>query len=84
MVIDYYDTSALLAKPELIESNYNIYISHFVIKELEDIKQSSNKSESIKASARKVSRILRGKMSIRIDNINYKKFSRIKKACEVP
>ena len=24
MVIDYYDTSALLAKPELIKSNYNI------------------------------------------------------------
>ena len=57
MVIDYYDTSALLAKPELIESNNNIYVSHFVIKELEDIKQSSNKSESIKSSARKVSRI---------------------------
>ena len=79
MVIDYYDTSALLAKPELIESNNNIYISHFVIKELEDIKQSSNKNENIKASARKVSRILRGKMSIRTDNINYKKLSRIKK-----
>lgn len=79
MVIDYYDTSALLAKPELIENSNTIYISHFVIKELEDIKQSSNKSESIKASARKVSRILRGKMSIRIDNINYKKLSRIKK-----
>ena len=79
MVIDYYDTSALLAKPELIESNNNIYVSHFVIKELEDIKQSSNKSESIKASARKVSRILRRKMSIRTDNINYKKLCRIKK-----
>ena len=50
MVIDYYDTSALLAKPELIKSNYDNYISHFVIKELEDIKQSSNKSEDIKAS----------------------------------
>ena len=32
MVIDYYDTSALLAKPELIKSNYDNYISHFVIK----------------------------------------------------
>lgn len=79
MIIDYYDTSALLAKPELIENSNTIYISHFVIKELEDIKQSSNKSESIKASARKVSRILRGKMSIRTNNINYKKLSRIKK-----
>lgn len=79
MLIDYYDTSALLAKPELIESNYNIYVSHFVIKELEDIKQSSNKSENIKASARKISRILRRKMSIRTDNINYKKLCRIKK-----
>lgn len=79
MVIDYYDTSALLAKPELIKSNYNNYISHFVIKELEDIKQSSNKSEDIKASARSIARLLLGKASVRTNNIDYRKLSKIKK-----
>ena len=79
MVIDYYDTSALLAKPELIKSNYDNYISHFVIKELEDIKQSSNKSEDIKASARSIARLLLGKASIRTNNIDYRKLSKIKK-----
>lgn len=79
MVIDYYDTSALLAKPELIKSNYDNYISHFVIKELEDIKQSSNKSEDIKASARSIARLLLGKASVRTNNIDYRKLSKIKK-----
>ena len=79
MVIDYYDTSALLAKPELIKSNYDNYISHFVIKELEDIKQSSNKSEDIKASARSIARLLHGKASVRTNNIDYRKLSKIKK-----
>lgn len=79
MVIDYYDTSALLAKPELIKSNYDNYISHFVIKELEDIKQSSNKSEDIKASARNIARLLLGKASVRTNNIDYRKLSKIKK-----
>ena len=74
MVIDYYDTSALLAKPELIKSNYDNYISHFVIKELEDIKQSSNKSEDIKASARSIARLLRGKASVRTNNIIIENF----------
>lgn len=78
MVIDFYDTSALIAKPELLEGCGNHYVSHFVIKELEDIKQ-SNKSEEIKASARNVARTLRSKMSIRIDNVDYKKLERIKK-----
>lgn len=78
MVIDFYDTSALIAKPELLEGYGNNYVSHFVIKELEDIKH-SNKSEEVKASARNVARTLHSKMSIRIDNIDYKKLERIKK-----
>ena len=32
MVIDYYDTSALLAKPELIESNNNITLAILSLK----------------------------------------------------
>ena len=79
MIIDFYDTSALLAKPELLNTEtLNNYISHFVIKELEDIKQ-SNKSEDVKASAREVARVLRSKISIRTDNIDYKKLERIKR-----
>lgn len=60
MVIDYYDTSALLALDN-IEATFNIghnYISHFCLAELETIKTSANKSEETKARARKVARFM--------------------------
>lgn len=60
MVIDFYDTSALLAI-ENIETFFSIghnYISHFCLSELEAIKTSANKSEEIKARARKVARFM--------------------------
>lgn len=58
MVIDFYDTSALLSyeNPENLFSNGLNYVSHFVLSELEDIKNNSSKDENIKARARKVSR----------------------------
>lgn len=55
MVIDYFDTSALLALETLPEEGY---VSHFVISELEEIKTSFNKDEEIKMKARRVSRAL--------------------------
>lgn len=60
MVIDFYDTSALLAI-ENIETFFSIghnYISHFCLSELEAIKTSANKNEEIKARARKVARFM--------------------------
>lgn len=60
MVIDFYDTSALLAI-ENIETFFSIghnYISHFCLSELEEIKTSANKNEDIKARARKVARFM--------------------------
>ena len=60
MVIDFYDTSALLAI-ENIETFFSIghnYISHFCLSELEAIKTSANKNEDIKARARKVARFM--------------------------
>lgn len=60
MVIDFYDTSALLAI-ENIETFFSIghnYISHFCLSELEAIKTSVNKNEEIKARARKVARFM--------------------------
>ena len=60
MVYDFYDTSAILAH-DSIESLFNgegvDYVSHFVLSELEDIKNNSNKDEKIKARARKASRL---------------------------
>lgn len=60
MVIDFYDTSALLAI-ENIETFFSIghnYISHFCLSELEAIKTSANKNEDIKVRARKVARFM--------------------------
>ena len=57
MVIDFYDTSALLALKEIIGPGIN-YISHFVLAELEQIKTSFNKDKEIKERARKIARYL--------------------------
>lgn len=60
MVIDFYDTSALLAIENIVTffSIGHNYISHFCLSELEAIKTSANKSEEIKAHARKVARFM--------------------------
>ena len=57
MVIDFYDTSALLALNEPLGPGIN-YISHFVLAELEQIKTSFNKDREIKERARKIARYL--------------------------
>ena len=60
MVIDFYDTSALLVieNIETFFSRGHNYISHFCLSELEAIKTSANKNEEIKARARKVARFM--------------------------
>lgn len=57
MVIDFYDTSALLALNEPLGPGIN-YISHFALAELEQIKTSFNKDREIKERARKIARSL--------------------------
>lgn len=80
MIIDYYDTSAILTNPSLMNSTAGInYISHFVITELENIKNSSNKDEKIKLNARKAVRSMYENIHTRTDNIDYKKLEKIKK-----
>ena len=54
-IIDYLDTSAILSRGSILES---AYVSHFVISELEEIKNSSVKDEQIKAKARQATRAL--------------------------
>ena len=76
MVIDYLDTSAILATGEVVE---NSYVSHFVIKELEDIKNSSNKNDTIKAKARKATRALMARKDIQTYNIDLQKIEKTRK-----
>lgn len=80
MIIDYYDTSAILTNPSLINSTAGInYISHFVITELENIKNSNSKDEKVKLNARKAVRLMYENIHTRTDNIDYKKLEKIKK-----
>ena len=51
--IYFYDTCALLQNPSVIEK-YEIHISYFTLKELEEIKNSSKKDEDIKYQSRKL------------------------------
>ena len=76
MVIDYLDTSAILAIGEIIE---NSYVSHFVIKELEEIKHSPYKDENIKAKARQATRALMNRKNIQTYNINLQKIEKVRK-----
>ena len=76
MVIDYLDTSAILATGEVVEDSY---VSHFVIKELEDIKNSSNKNDTIKAKARKATRALMERKDIQTYNIDLQKIEKTRK-----
>lgn len=77
MVIDYFDTSALLALGEVIKDSY---ISHFVISELEEIKTSSSKDERLKARARKVVReLISNPLNTTTYNIDLQKIEKIRK-----
>lgn len=82
MVIDFYDTSALLAI-ENIETFFSIghnYISHFCLSELEVIKTSANKNEEIKARARKVARfMLANPTAFFCDSYDEKKIEKVRK-----
>lgn len=82
MVIDFYDTSALLAI-ENIETFFSIghnYISHFCLSELEVIKTNANKNEEIKARARKVARfMLANPTAFFCDSYDEKKIEKVRK-----
>lgn len=75
MIIDYYDTSALLSLGTLPTDGY---VSHFVISELEEIKTSFNKDENIKMKARQVSRALLSS-NLKTFNVDLRKVEKIVK-----
>ena len=75
MVIDYLDTSAILARGNIPE---HCYVSHFVIGELEEIKNSSNKDESIKARARQATRALISSPYCQTANFDLQKIEKIR------
>lgn len=76
MVLDYFDTSAILAKGSIPE---HAYVSHFVISELEEIKNSSTKDEHIKARARQATRVLASTPYCRTHNSDLNKIEKIRK-----
>lgn len=76
MVIDYFDTSAIIAKGGIID---DCYVSHFVISELEEIKNSSTKDESIKAKARQATRALITSQTCKTCNFDLQKIERVRK-----
>ena len=78
MVIDYFDTSAILANGKLLDKES--YVSHFVVSELEEIKNSSSKDEQIKANARAATRALITNPQCRTYNLDLQKIERIRKS----
>lgn len=76
MIIDYFDTSAIIAKGGIVD---NCYVSHFVISELEEIKNSSTKDESVKAKARQATRALITSQTCKTCNFDLQKIERIRK-----
>ena len=78
MVIDYFDTSAILANGKLL--NKESYVSHFVVSELEEIKNSSSKDEQVKAHARAATRALIANLQCRTYNLDLQKIERIRKS----
>lgn len=50
----FYDTSALLEKSKYLDNNENIVISTTVLEELENLKESKSKDDTIKQQARRV------------------------------
>ena len=87
MIINFYDTSALLAidNLEAFMGSSTAYISHFVINEIEDIKNNSYKDEEIKAKARKVARyMLQNPYSYMCRNFSSQKIERVRKHYDFP
>ena len=78
MVIDYFDTSAILANGKLLDEES--YVSHFVVSELEEIKNSSSKDEQVKANARAATRALISNPQCRTYNLDLQKIERIRKS----
>ena len=78
MVIDYFDTSAILANGKLL--NKESYVSHFVVSELEEIKNSPSKDEQVKAHARAATRALITNPQCRTYNLDLQKIERIRKS----
>ena len=78
MVIDYFDTSAILANGKLL--NKESYVSHFVVSELEEIKNSSSKDEQIKANSRAATRALIANPKCLTYNLDLQKIERIRKS----
>lgn len=76
MVIDYFDTSAIIANGGIVD---DCYVSHFVISELEEIKNSSTKDESVKAKARQATRALITSQTCKTCNFDLQKIERIRK-----
>jgi hypothetical protein len=54
MTIKFYDTCSLLLKAGDLFNEENFTISSITLQELENIKNSSNKDEDVKYSARKI------------------------------
>lgn len=78
-----YDTSALLAQD--IKEVENIYIPHLVFRELEDIKNSSNKSEDVKARARKIVRsFMEENFPFKTGSVMQKTIEKIRKKYDLP
>ena len=77
MVIDYFDTSAILANGKLLDKES--YVSHFVVSELEEIKNSSVKDEQVKARARQATRALIANPQCRTYNLDLQKIERVRK-----
>ena len=78
MIIDYFDTSAILANGKLLDKES--YVSHFVVSELEEIKNSSVKDEQIKARARQATRALIANPQCRTYNLDLQKIERVRKS----
>ena len=78
MVIDYFDTSAILANGKLLDKES--YVSHFVVSELEEIKKSSVKDEQVKARARQATRALIANPQCRTYNLDLQKIERVRKS----
>ena len=78
MVIDYFDTSAILANGKLLDKES--YVSHFVVSELEEIKNSSVKDEQVKARARQATRALIANPQCRTYNLDLQKIERVRKS----
>lgn len=76
MVLDYFDTSAILARGSIPE---HAQVSHFVISELEEIKNSSVKDEHIKARARQATRALASTPYCKTHNMDLSKIEKIRK-----